>query len=318
MRDITLRDFRKVDLNLIPVFLVLMQERNLTRAAARLALGQPAVSAALARLREMLGDPLLIREARGMRPTRRAHELEARLRPLCEDLLLTVNRPAAFDPLKAQATFRLGMPDNHEYFLVPRLIERMQREAPSCRLGVRSVLHVNAIKLLDDGEIDLYCGRLGRTPAVVQREPLMEIGMLSIFDPRLIGGKRLTLQRFLEHPHVLMSARADFEGAVDAALAKIGHKRHVALSIDNFSTLGPVVSRLPVIATLPEHTARRMASEHGLAIAAPPVDLPKFWTSLAWMARSDGEPAHAWLRKTVREVALTLGAGGGPRRAARD
>jgi LysR family transcriptional regulator, mexEF-oprN operon transcriptional activator len=121
------KELRHVDLNLLPVFLTLMRERSLTKAAKVLHLGQPAVSAALKRLRNTFGDELLYRTARGMEPTWRAIELAALIEPVMGDMLRAVDVPRRFDPATEQRIFRIGMPDNHEYFLMPALLRRKRQ-----------------------------------------------------------------------------------------------------------------------------------------------------------------------------------------------
>jgi DNA-binding transcriptional LysR family regulator len=300
-------DLRRLDLNLLPVFAALLQERSTTRAATTLGLGQPAVSAALARLREAFGDPLFTRVPRGLEPTPRALTVAAQLAPAFAAIREALRPPESFDPSKASLTARVGMPDNHEHVIMPALLARLQREAPGVRVLVRQTSGTTAGQLLDDDRIDLACGRIDQVGAWQHRQVLVPVNYLCLYDKRMLRlSGPLTLTRFLAAPHLLVSARGDFEGIVDDALKKLRKTRRVVYATANFSSIPGVLQRIPAIATLPEHAARRFAKSYRLEAVAPPLSLPSYETALVWLTKYDQDPVHRWLRLMVSTVVKAI------------
>ena len=303
INDIDLNDLRSLDLNLLPVFAMLLQERSTTRAASRLRLGQPAVSSALARLRKAFGDPLFTRVPRGLEPTARALALAVQLAPAMSAIRQALRPAEAFDPAQADITVRLGMPDNHEHAVMPELLARIQEEAPGVRVIVRQTSRATVVRLLDDQEIDLACGRIDSVAAWHRREVLIPVTCLCLYDkrhPRLAAP--LTLSRFVAAPHLLVSAGGDFHGIVDDALAKLGKVRRVIYATPHFASVPGVLRRVAVIATLPDHSARRFARAHRLTLAEPPLALETYETALVWPAKFDHDPQHRWLRSIVADT----------------
>jgi LysR family transcriptional regulator, mexEF-oprN operon transcriptional activator len=303
MMTIDRNDLRRFDLNLLPIFMTLIQERSLTRAAEKLHIGQPAVSASLKRLREMLNDELLKRTAKGMMPTSRAIELVHALQPLLRDMqsALQIRRP--FDPAQETRIFRIGMHGNHEYFLMPPLLKRLQKEAPGVRLVVQPILKSVATKMLDDGDIDLACGRIREISKWQTSVKLAEIGYKCLFDGKRLHIKApITLKKFLEMPHILFSPNGDLEGVVDQALALINKERKVIYATSFVSTLPRLLKQVDAIITLPEFTAMQLAEDHDLSICTPPISIPTYPTSLVWLSQMTDDPAHAWLRKQLQEI----------------
>lgn len=307
INTIDLDDLRDVDLNLIPVFITLLAERSTIRAADRLGVGQPAISASLSRLRAIYGDPLFVRVPRGMEPTSRALQLGAALHPALVAIRQSLVPVEPFDPGAAKFTLRIGMPDNHEHFVVPQLLARLQREAPNVRLAIRPTSGATAGQLLDSEEVDLACGRIDKVGAWQRREEIFEVRYLCLYDKHQTPlPEPLTLEAFLAEPHLLVSAKGDFEGVVDDQLSRLGKQRRVIFVTGNFSTLPVVLKRVRAIATLPAPSARKFAADYGLAIAEPPVRLRPYHTALAWLAKHDENPAHQWAREFLKTTLRTL------------
>jgi len=307
INTIDLDDLRDVDLNLIPVFLALLAERSTIRAAERLGVGQPAISASLARLRAIYGDPLFVRVPRGMEPTARALQLGAALHPALVTIRQSLVPAESFDPSTAKFTLRIGMPDNHEHFVVPKLLARLQREAPNVRLAVRPTSGATAGQLLDSEDIDLACGRIDKIGAWQRREELFQIQYLCLYDNRLTPlPDPLTLDAFLSEPHLLVSPKGDFAGVVDDQLSRMGKQRRVIFVTTNFSTLPVVLKQVRGVATLPAPSARKFAADYGLSTAEPPVTLSPYHTALAWLAKHDENPAHRWAREFLKATLATL------------
>jgi DNA-binding transcriptional LysR family regulator len=304
MNTININHLRRVDLNLLPVFVALMQERNLTRAAERLNLGQPAVSAALKRLREAVDDRLFVRSSRGMMPTGRALALMQSLEPALGAIHAALAHKPVFQPKDEERVFRLGMSDSHEQFLMPPLMARLRTEAPKVRVVVLPLGWSEAGAALDSARVDLVCGYLPALASWHTREHLFDSAFQCMFDRKRVGfSGALTLARYLALPHLIVSSRGEFEGPVDDALARLGKSRHVVMSTSHFWVLPAVLKRIPAVATLPEHTARHLAREARLEVCNPPVELHGYESSLAWLRVRDDDPAHRWLRATVRNTA---------------
>lgn len=307
--SIDTRVLRGLDLNLLPIFAALLRERSTVRAAAALNLGQPAVSAALARLRTTFADPLFVRVPRGLEPTPRALELAGRIAPALAAIQASLRGADSFDPASSTMTLRLGMPDHHEHALAPLLLARIAVVAPGVRIDIRPANGRTAPAMLDADEIDLACGRIDHVPSWQRREEVAEVGYLCLFDRRQVGFRTLDLERFLSVPHLLASAVGDAVGVVDRALANLDRERRVVFTTAHFTTLPLVLQRVPAIATLPEHAARYFAHAYGLQATDVPLDLPRYATAMAWLARHQESAPHQWVRDLVRDVLLeTFGA----------
>lgn len=313
--DINESDFRRADLNLLLVFSALLREGSVTRAAQRLYLGQPAVSAALARLRDLFKDELFLRTARGMEPTARALELADQLRPALAQIHGAVFGTPRFDPASAERSFRLGMPDSIEVALMPTLIRRLGERAPGVRLVSQLAGREQGARLLDSNEIDLGISRFSEISAWHRQQPLYEEGYSCLYDGSRLGlGSPIALQDYLKHPHLLMSFVGDFEGVVDVPLRRMKRQRRVVLSTTRFSTLPFILTETDTIATLPTSMARRCARVFGLTFSPAPVPLETFTISMMWHARSDQDPGHVWLRTLITELVREEAAATAPAR----
>ena len=300
------RQFRGIDLNLLVTFLVLMRERSVSRAAAKLFIGQPAASAALARLREQFGDELLVRTPAGMVPTPRALELEAALVPVVEQMQATLFAPASFDPGSAGQTFTLGMPDWVEIWLLPQLFELVRQQAPGVRLAVRASDPFSFVEMLENGQIDMAIGPQVDGPRWMQTRRLRAMAFRCLHARALTGGAPLTLDQYVAHPHVLVSYRAVFESAADELLAERGLQRDVRCITPRFATLPDLLRASPVIATVPDVLAERWAGRE-LVDSPVPFALPGFVATAAWHARRAQDPALAWL---LGVIGTAVGRGG--------
>lgn len=300
MNDATLR---KIDLNLLLAFSVLMQERNVSRAAERLLLGQPGLSAALRRLRETLDDELFVRVGRGLQPTPRALSIA----PAIEDALSGIERairpPAAFDPADWQGEFRLGMCDNLESSFFGPLVARLRQLAPNARLVSVAFDRRDAARLLDEGAYDFSISVHDEPASWHIRAPLFEQASLCIYDPRhLKCPAPLTLKHFASAPHVTVSIEGTISTNVDAALARLGYRRQVVATAPRFSALPMTLQAIPAIATIPESIARCMAQLHDLTVSAPPLELPADPVTMLYRRVDQADSRAVWLRRLFVEV----------------
>ena len=296
-------DIRNVDLNLLVALDALLAERSVSRAAVRLRLSQPAASALLARLRELFGDPLLLRSARGMLPTPRALELLGPVKRVLDEIDALVQPRSAFDPGSALHTFTLSASDYVEYALLPTLVDYLERKARGVRLAVRPLDLQTVAKQMESGEVDLCITGLQNAPAGLHTQPLYTERMVSVVRRNHPGiGARLTLEKFCSLEHILVSVRgSSFSARIDEALAKLGRKRRARLAVPHFLLVPEIVARSDMISALPERLARGYATK--LRILEPPLEIPGFTVGQIWHERNQREPAQQWLRQLLLELA---------------
>lgn len=310
MTSIDHANLSRLDLNLLVAFDALLTERSVTRAAARIGLGQSAMSHNLGRLRALFGDELLTRSADGMRPTPRALALADPVRVTLAQIQAAVLQREDFDPATAERTFRIGLADSIEVAIIPGLMARLRREAPWVSLRLRSIARDSILEELDGGKLDLGIGVFDHGQIHHKRRALYKETFLCLFNPALLDFRQpVSLDDYLSVPHVLTSLSDDAHGAVDEALAKLKLKRTIALTTPGFLAVPFVVVRAPLITTMPSRLARYFAASFALATSPAPVDLPSFAVSLLWHGSFDHDPGHIWLRQTVSGVAAEVGPG---------
>jgi LysR family transcriptional activator of mexEF-oprN operon len=304
MSNINESDFRRLDLNLLLVFHALLNERNVTRAAKRLFIGQPALSGALKRLRVALGDELFVRTSHGMTPTPRALELARVIEPLLLSLQQALHAQPAFDPAKAERVFRIGLSDALEVALMPQLMQRLSAEAPGVRLIACAADRTTAPGLLDAAEIELAVGVFIECAAWHRRRALFDWHFVCVYNPALVKarGKRLTRKEYLRHPHLLTSFSAGLSGLVDELLHKQGLTRQVVFSSRNFATSPFIVRQMPAITTVPTFAAATWRDALGLAVSPLPFETPSYAVSLLWAAAHDGDLGLQWLISLMHKV----------------
>ena len=308
-------NFRTLDLNLLRVFDEVMAERSLTRAARNLALTQPAVSNALRRLRDTLGDELVRRSGQGMEPTPRALLLWPAVRDALRQLQQSL-APSRFDPAQADTTFVLAMADATAAELVPRLVDIIEAEAPGVSLRVVPLATRDPRKLLDDEAIDLAVGYF---PAVVaDLTARAQVGKAVAFaTQRLYDGEYvcvmradhplasgpLTLNRFCAARHLLVSFSGRPFGFIDEALATLGRERRVVLTVNQFFTAGRVVANSNLLTVLPRHFVGVTGIADALVLRKLPFAIPAVHVDALWHGRREQDSAHRWLRNTIRRSA---------------
>jgi len=297
-------DIRNVDLNLLVALDALLAERSVSRAAVRLHLSQPAASALLARLRELFGDPLLLRSARGMLPTQRALELLGPVRNVLDEIDAIVQPRAAFDAASALHTFTLSASDYVEYALLPKLVDFLEHKAPGVRLAVVPLDLNTVAKQMENGEVDLCITGLQNAAAGLHRRPLYTERIVAVVRRNHPGVRdRLTLDKYCSLEHIQVSVRGSgFSARIDEALALLGRRRRERLAVPHFLLVPEIVARSDMISTLPERLARGYASR--LRIFELPLDIEAFTVGEIWHERNDRDPAQKWLRDLLQELAL--------------
>jgi DNA-binding transcriptional LysR family regulator len=295
----------RIDLNLLVHLDALLTERSVTRAAARVGLGQSAMSHNLARLRDLFSDELLTRGPEGLRLTPRALALAEPVRSALAHIQALVARNEAFDPATAERTFRVGLSDSMETLIIPPLLAYLCEAAPGVRLRLHNIDSTNLLDDLDADRLDIAFGYggLAEGQAHHKRRLLFSETYLCMFNAERTGVTApISLDDYVRLPHVLTSLRQGERGVVDDALAKLGLKRTVVLTTPRFLAVPPLVARAPVVVTMHARLARLFAAELGLSVSAPPVELQDIAVSLLWHASYDRDPAHAWLRQVVARL----------------
>ena len=290
-------DLRKVDLNLLIVFETLMHERSVTRAAEKLFLGQPAISAALARLRGLFDDPLFVRTERSMEPTARAQEIFGHLSPALDSISTALSRAADFDPATSKAVFRIGLSDDVEFGLLPPLLRRLRSEAPGITLVVRRANYLLMPQLLSSGEISVGVSYTDELPANAKRKTLRRSTWKILRADSIPGA--LTLDDYCARPHALVSYAGDLDGFVDQTLAEMDRKRQVVLAVPQFVGLAQLLAGTDIIATVPEYVALALTAAGGLRAEEPPFPTRLAELSMVWRGAQDQDPAERWLRSRI-------------------
>jgi DNA-binding transcriptional LysR family regulator len=292
-----------IDLNLLVALDVLLATRSTTLAGKQLSLSQPATSHALARLRELLGDPLLVRSGKLLLPTPFAERLKPRLRAALAALSDALQEPAGFEPSQARRVFRIGTSDYVASVLVPPLARELARTAPNIDLFVKTI-PLPEVEPLGSGELDLV---LSPSSVGGDHPSLRSAALIRAGHP--LAGKRMTLDRFCACSHVLVApVGSSARGTVDDALARLGRSRRVAVAVPHALMAPLVVVGSDYLLTTAGGIARRVAPELGLRTFEPPVELTGFEIAMHWHVRNQADPAHVFLRESLLEVARRHGA----------
>ncbi len=304
-------NFRTLDLNLLRVFDEVMAERGLTKAAHNLALTQPAVSNAMRRLRETLGDDLVRRSGQGLEPTPRATALWPAVREALQQLQNSLS-PTSFDPASSSATFVLAMADATAAELVPGLLATVEREAPGVSIRVVPLSTRDPRRLLDREEADLAIGHfpavLADLTASAQSGGAVNFAHQRLYDGEYVCVMRsghplargpLTLERFCSARHMLVSFSGRPFGFVDEALASLQRQRRIVLTVNQFFTAGRVVAQSDLLTVLPRHFVRVADVAHELALRPLPFDIPVVHVDTLWHRRVQNSSAHQWLRSAI-------------------
>jgi DNA-binding transcriptional LysR family regulator len=286
----------------------LLAEKHVTRAAKRIGITQPAMSHALNRLRATLGDPLLVRTARGMQPTPRAEAMAQPLERAWRDLSAVLAPPEAFEPSRSTHKFVIATTDYVELVLLPSLCARLWREAPGVDLRFVSIV-ARPDEDLAEGRVDLAIGPPGTLgTSGVRTQTLFDDSFVCVMrEDHPLAKRKLSLDAFLALPHVLISPRGETgSGIVDRTLARLGKKRRIALELPHFLVAAHLVRETDLVLTLATRVARELAPMLGLRTVAPPVEIAGFAMAIGWHERRQADAPHAWLRRLVADVAKRL------------
>lgn len=305
-------NFRTLDLNLLRVFDAVMAEGSLTRAAATLAVTQPAVSHALRRLREAVGQDLFVRVAHGVRPTPHAEGLWPQVRAALGTLRQAL-APADFDPRRDAVQMRLAMADATAALLAPALVARIEHAQALMNLRMLPLTTRDPRRLVGGGDADLAVGFFpGLVTSLVAQGQDSHLRHARLFDTRYVCVMRqghplaervLTLDDYASAHHLLVSFSGRPHGYVDEALAARGRQRRIVLTVNQFFTAGRVVAQSDLLTVLPEGFVEAMGNGADLVTRELPLALDPVHVEMIWHLRQDTNPAHRWLRDQILATA---------------
>lgn len=303
---------RDLDLNLLRVFAVVAETGSVTDAASRLYLTQPAVSAALRRLATTIGVPLFVRRGRGLSLTARGTRLQAAIRPHLQELIDAALAPGQFDPATTERTFRLGLSDSAEVWLLPRLLRVLEREAPGMRV-ISVPVQFRTVNAALAAGLDAAVTVADELPSTIRRERLFSGSFVALFDPRHLPIKRMTDEAYFAADHVIVSYNTDLRGIVEDVLQR---RRRIRCSVSSFASIGTIVEDSRLIATIPDMIAAQIRAVRPRLRALPvPFKLAGAWSELLWPATTEDDEACKFMRARIIEVARAAseGDGGGGR-----
>ena len=296
----------KVDRNLFIVFDAIYTEANLTRAGQIGGITQPAVSNALARLRETFNDPLFVRTAQGMVPTPMAQNIIGPVRSALQLLRVSVQESRTFTPQQANKTYRISMTDLTEAVILPPLFQRLRRLAPAVQIESFLSKRRETTKELAAGRLDFAVDAPLNTDTQVRHVKLMEDRYVcALRQGHPLAKEKISLDEYLSLTHIQISSRRSGLGYVDLSLGKMGLQRRVALRSQHYMMASTVLQNTDMAMTVPERFARR----HGLHYVQLPVnDVPSLETHLYWHESTDQDPANRWMREQIIEIAQQISA----------
>lgn len=293
----------RYDLNLLPIFVALMEERSVTRAAERMGMTQPALSNALSRLRLMLQDQLFVRERYGIQPTPIALELSPLIAEALAQLDDAILGQQAFDPAHAERLFTIAPNGYVEFVIVPAVLARLEKVAPGIKLRLTPFGNDLAETGVVSGTTALVLGRIVDPPDNLVVQHLMDEGLACAVRADHPGvGDVMTREQFETMKHVNIVPPGRMRAGLFQALAQQQLKRDVAISVTNFFAVAEMVAVTDYCATLPSLICRRLMHDPRLKILPAPVDLGSFPVEMAWHVRYRHDPAHRWLRALIGAV----------------
>lgn len=304
MADINHAAFRRLDLNLLVAFDALLAEASVSRAAARLCIGQPAMSHALGRLRELFKDDILYREGAAMRPTGRALELAPKIRQLLGEALAVAFEESAFDPREAAGSFRVALNDPLEALLLPGLVARLRARAPGLTLAVQPIAAALQLESLDQGEIRLAVGYFPKVRDVHECRLLGRSGFSCLYNPALLELPAAPdLRSLLGFPHIHTTYTGEAPGLIDRALQRAGLKRQIVAQTASPLTIPFVVKQSPLLAVLPDMVARMFRSHADLRIVPLAEDGLELPISMVTHRRDRSDPLGRFVAEQVESAA---------------
>lgn len=310
-------NFATFDLNLMRVLDAILREGSTVQAGKRLNMSQSAVSGALGRLRHSLGDELFVRHGNRLVPTDYAKSIEMPLREELDRISAILAPPSTFDPATAEGTFRITASDFFAEMLMPPLADLLRKQAPSIRAQLVDLVPNSYIDSLETYHADLALIPDQEIPDWTSSQPLFYSSFvviarrnhLHLTTAGVAPGKTVPIDLFCEIGHALFSPQGNFSAMGDAALAKVGRRRKVMMTLPVFSGVCRAVAESDLIALVPRQLAERVAPQMGLDIYRPPMPIDPPLIIAVWHRRSASNPLHRWMREKVIALMRLLNEG---------
>lgn len=296
-------ELKDIDLNLLVVFNQLLTERKVSKVAENLGLGQPAVSNALARLRKLFGDELFLRTSSGMQPTPFADQLAESIGYALGMIHGAINVKNSFEPATSKRSFSIGMTDIGEIYFLPRLMEKIQKAAPSVSISTVRNTAINLKDSMEAGHVDLAIGLLPQLKAgFFQRRLFMQQYVCMFKKGHRLDKQKILPSDFFSADHVAIVSTGTGHGKVDEILDSYSPQRKVKLTVPHFVAVGHILQSTDLVATVPERLAEKMAKPFNLKYVAHPIKLPQIAINLFWHAKYHKDPANQWLRGLIFDM----------------
>lgn len=308
---------KRIDLNLLVYLNTLLKERSVSRAAEKLGITQPAMSNALRRLRDLLGDPILVRTSSGMAPTERATAMEPLVVEALSRAELALQPVENFDAANSARTFRIMASDYIETTLLAPLIGRLNEIAPNISLDILTPSD-GSFADLERGDIDMAINRFDHLPDSFHQRSVWRDNFSCLVGSEHPAGQKLTLEDYLASKHIWvsktgigvgtgMSAKHSQKlGWVDEALAEQGHKRHISVFTRHYQVSNYLIHSKKLVATLPTRAAMLWRGTSGITITKPPFPIVPIEIKMAWSPVLHHNTAHKWLRDEISDIASTV------------
>ncbi len=302
-----------IDLNLLIYLDVLLREQNVTRAANRLNITQPAMSNGLKRLRTLLNDPVLVRTSDGMSPTEKARKLQPVVRKILLQLEEALQPSDEFDPAKSERVYRIMASDYAASTLLPPLLSRLKQDAPNVSLDIMTPSDVT-FHDVEEGKIDMAINRFEDLPVSFHQKRILMDEFVCVTHSEHPAAHNFNLDTYLESQHIWVSKTGFGVGVgmntkdvhklgwVDEELEKLGHKRHISVFIRNYNVALQLALEKGLMVTVPKRATRRYAGDPNVVINKPPFELPAMELKMIWSPLLHHDASHVWLRRLINEV----------------
>ncbi|MBB3178207.1 LysR family transcriptional regulator [Variovorax sp. Sphag1AA] len=295
-------DIRAVDLNLLPVLDALLRHRSVTLAARELNMSQSALSTALRRLRELLGDELFVRTGRGLRPTSRASALSEPVAEILERVRDRILQSSTFDPRTAKSEFRIAHSDVGAYVLWPRVVRAVRTAAPRVRLVLKTLTQSEIGPALAEGQVDLAIGSYPDLPDSLFQQRLFDrVYVALVADGHPLARKTLTLRSFAATPQIVVRGPSGVQDRIEAYLASHGLVRGECVELPSYLMIPPLLEAGDFLAVVPGQLADAFSRHGSLVTLALPVPVPASVIRMHWHRRFSEDAGSKWLRDLIAQ-----------------
>jgi DNA-binding transcriptional LysR family regulator len=301
-------DLGAVDLNLLVAFEALYIHQSVTIAAQRIHIGQPAMSAALGRLRSLLADDLFVRVGRDMKPTARAVAIAPQVLAALDTIRATLADLQTFEPASSQKTFTVATSDYFASMILPVLLDLLRHQAPHVNLRLLPVEKASLVNSIENDTFDVAVGTFANLPPYILQQTLLSeqfIGIARSGHPALKAGA-MSLDNFVNFPHALFTLRQDDIGIIDQALAQHDLKRRIALTVPYWFALPSAIASSDLLVAIPSCMATHVIQHYALQAFDIPLNLSSWSISMVWSTLNDQKPENLWLRQTIQHACQSM------------